>query len=117
MAMNFTVLQYLFPVHIIKFGHFHAQVHPGSFTPNSRQEMESGFDGVTDRDEFPNKFLYWTQAMLLHCVGRSRRKENSDRGCHTRKAGLLRQRMDYTPRCFGKFGPGQLVSSIWWKGI
>ncbi|XP_015772756.1 PREDICTED: astacin-like metalloendopeptidase [Acropora digitifera] len=101
---------------VLKFGQFHAQLHPRSFTSNSREERESGFDGVTGRHELRNKFLCWTQAMLLHCVGRSRRKENSDRDCHTRKAGLLRQRMDYTPRCFGKFRSGQLVSSIWWKG-
>ena len=113
----------LFPVHIIKvggvlkFGQFHAQLHPRSFTSNSREERESRFDDVTGRHEFRNKFLCWTQAMLLHCVGRSRRKENSNRDCHSRKAGLLRQRMDYTPRCFGKFRSGQLVSSIWWKGI
>ena len=60
---------------VLKFGQFHAQLHPRSFTSNSREERESGFDGVTGRHEFRNKFLCRTQAMLLHCVGRSRRKK------------------------------------------
>lgn len=55
--------------------------------------------------------------MLPHCVGGSRRKENSDGDCHTRKAGLFHQSMDYTPCCFAKFGSSQLVSGIWSKGM